>query len=155
MPKSISIYVSGWVASLKTWNKNTKNQNKWIIKVIKKYVRFTLKNLNIIAFRFSSSLFFFFFKSELGLSEAGFLLHFHFETIKLFLLNIVLTENQILFIYSLKFYTPQRSNKLKKNSKIVFIQSDWVIFLLLKWRMMTEEGRRLRSPNSLKKRWIF
>lgn len=92
-------------------------------KVIKKYVRFTLKNLNIIAFRFSS-FFFFFFKSELGLSEVGFLLHFHFETIKLFLLNIVLTENQILFIYSLKFYTPQRSNKLKKNSKIVFIQSD-------------------------------
>lgn len=69
--------------------------------------------------------FFFFFKSELGLSDVGFLLHFHFETtIKLFLLNIVLTENQILFIYSLKFYTPQRSNKLKKNSKIVFIQSD-------------------------------
>lgn len=68
--------------------------------------------------------FFFFFKSELGLSDVGFLLHFHFETIELFLLNIVLTENQILFIYSLKFYTPQISNKLKKNSKIVFIQSD-------------------------------
>lgn len=38
--------------------------------------------------------FFFFFKSELGLSEVGFLLHFHFETIKLFLLNIVLKSNQ-------------------------------------------------------------